>query len=241
MVTFCGVSKTYETDAGPVLALRPTDLEIQRGEFVAVMGASGSGKSTLLQLMGCLDQPSGGVYRLNGQPVHALSPNQRAAVRSENIGFVFQNYNLLPRTTALENIERALWCDKRSQKSARSVAERARQCLEWVNLPAHGHHFPSQLSGGQQQRVAIARALANAPSLILADEPTGNLDSVAARGILALLKSVHAGGTTVVVVTHDPEVAAQAERILTLRDGVVVSDQTLPRRGSGVAGEDRSA
>jgi putative ABC transport system ATP-binding protein len=162
-------------------------------------------------------------------------------VRSENIGFVFQNYNLLPRTTALENIERALWCDKRSQKSARSVAERARQCLEWVNLPAHGHHFPSQLSGGQQQRVAIARALANAPSLILADEPTGNLDSVAARGILALLKSVHAGGTTVVVVTHDPEVAAQAERILTLRDGVVVSDQTLPRRGSGVAGEDRSA
>jgi putative ABC transport system ATP-binding protein len=148
MVTFCGVSKTYQTDAGPVPALRPTDLEIQRGEFVAVMGASGSGKSTLLQLMGCLDQPSGGVYRLNGQPVHALSPNQMAAVRSENIGFVFQNYNLLPRTTALENIERALWCDKRTRKNARSVAERARQCLEWVNLPGHGHHFPSQLSGG---------------------------------------------------------------------------------------------
>jgi len=200
-------------------------LEIQKGEFVAIMGASGSGKSTLLQLIGCLDKPSQGVYLLNDNPVHNLGINQMAAVRSENIGFVFQNFNLLPRTTALENIERAIWCDKRTKKTISDVNVQAKRCLAQVHLTEHGHHFPFQLSGGQQQRVAIARAMANSPSLILADEPTGNLDSASAQGVLDLLCSLNFAGTTIVVVTHDSNVAEYAHRIIKLRDGVIVSDE----------------
>ncbi|HHY39397.1 MAG TPA: ABC transporter ATP-binding protein [Clostridia bacterium] len=207
-----------------VEALRGVTLEIARGEFVAVVGPSGSGKSTLMHLLGCLDTPTRGSYYLDGSLVSGLNSDDLARIRSRTIGFVFQGFNLLPRLTALENVELPL-VYQGVNPTARRL--KARECLEEVGLSDRANHLPSQLSGGQQQRVAIARALAGDASLILADEPTGNLDRRSGREILDLFSRLHRAGRTIVVVTHDMEVAARAHRLLRLQDGLLVGDERV--------------
>ena len=213
--------KTYGAGDQAVHALDGVSLDIQAGEFVAIMGASGSGKSTLLNVLGCLDRPDTGEYRLAGEPVQDLSPDRLAEVRNRRIGFVFQQFNLLPRTSAQENVELPLVYGGVPAPERR---ERALAALAQVGLAERAHHTPSQLSGGQQQRVAIARALVNQPSLILADEPTGALDSRTSDEVMQLLAGLHAGGITVVMVTHESDIAAWAQRRLVFRDGRVVED-----------------
>jgi putative ABC transport system ATP-binding protein len=203
------------------VALDGVDLDVERGEFVAVMGASGSGKSTLLHVLGCLDRPDGGGYHLAGRDVAELSADEQASLRNREIGFVFQSFNLVPRTSALENVELPLVYGGVPPREQR---ERARAALRSVGLEGREQHLPSQLSGGQQQRVAIARALVNGPSLLLADEPTGNLDSRTSREILALFQRLHRSGLTIVMVTHEADVAAHAGRVVTFRDGRILSD-----------------
>lgn len=221
LVAVSGLTKTYLVGQTAVPALRCVSLAIDRREFVAVMGSSGSGKSTLMNLLGCLDAPSSGTYHLAGQDVLRLSSNKLAAVRNTSIGFVFQQFNLLARASALENVELPMvyaglgWGKRR---------RRAREALALVGLSEREHHRPSQLSGGQQQRVAIARALVNKPLLLLADEPTGALDSVTSDEIMAALVRLNEGGLTVIVVTHDAEVARYARRLIHFKDGRVVSD-----------------
>ena len=216
------VSRSYKLGEVEVQALRDVSVDIDAGEFVAVMGASGSGKSTFMNIIGCLDQPTGGVYRLGGEPVSRLSVDRRAAIRNRQIGFVFQNFNLLARTTALENVELPL------VYAGVPVAEqeaRARAMLVAVGLAGREAHLASQLSGGQQQRVAIARALVNGPSLLLADEPTGNLDTQSSVEILELFTRLHRDERiTIVLVTHEPDIAEYAERRLVFRDGRLISD-----------------
>jgi putative ABC transport system ATP-binding protein len=202
-------------------ALRGVDLAIEVGEFTAVMGASGSGKSTLMNLLGCLDRPTRGRYLLDGQDVSGLTQDALAAIRNRTIGFVFQNFNLLSRTSAVENVELPLLY---AGVPAAERHARAREALERVGLAGRAHHHPSQLSGGQQQRVAIARALVNRPRLLLADEPTGNLDSRTSVEVMALLQELGRGGITVVLVTHEPDIAEHSSRVLVMRDGQVRSD-----------------
>ena len=212
-----GVHKHYALDGVRIHALRGVDLVVAQGEFLAIMGPSGAGKSTLMHLIGCLDLPDAGRYWLNGMEVTALNEDALARIRNRTVGFVFQNFNLLPRTSALENVETPLLYPgvPRAERH-----RRARNLLERVGLGDRLHHHPSQLSGGEQQRVAIARALVTRPSLILADEPTGNLDSATSGEILALLTELHRReGVTVLLITHAAEVAAHAQRVLTLRDG----------------------
>jgi putative ABC transport system ATP-binding protein len=216
------LTKTYVVGQTEVPALRGVSLAIDRGEFVAVMGSSGSGKSTLMNLLGCLDAPSSGTYHLAGQDVLRLPSNKLAAVRNTSIGFVFQQFNLLARATALENVELPMVYAGRGWRERR---RRARDVLAQVGLSGREHHRPSQLSGGQQQRVAIARALVNQPLLLLADEPTGALDSVTSAEIMAALVRLNEGGLTVVLVTHDADVARHARRVIHLKDGRVVSDE----------------
>jgi putative ABC transport system ATP-binding protein len=204
-----------------VHALKNVSLQIEPGEFVAIMGASGSGKSTLMNILGCLDQPSSGRYLLAGEAVQAMSPNQLASTRNRRIGFVFQQFNLLPRTTALENVELPLVYA--GVKSAHRL-QMARRALDTVGLSERALHTPSELSGGQQQRVAIARALVNQPQLILADEPTGALDSETSKDIMTLLAELNRQGMTVVLVTHEADIAAWAQRRLVFRDGRMVDD-----------------
>jgi ABC-type lipoprotein export system ATPase subunit len=222
------LSRTYQRgDGTPVTALRDITLTIADNEFVVVRGSSGSGKSSLLNILGCLDTPTSGSYRLGGEDVSGYSEDQRSRVRSRRIGFVFQSFNLLPRTTALENVEvPALYADAPVDRG------RARSLLERVGLGSRAHHFVSELSGGEQQRVAIARALMNGPPLLLADEPTGNLDSTVGDSIMDLLTELHAEGRTIVLVTHDEHVASYARREIVIRDGVVASDrpQAAPGR-----------
>ena len=214
--------KVYHLGDVEVRALRGVSLDIRRGELLAIMGASGSGKSTCMNLIGCLDQPTRGTYRLGDVDVATLSVNERAAIRSQRIGFVFQNFNLLGRSTALENV--ALPMIYANVPFAEQV-RRARELLEAVGLHGREQHMPSQLSGGQQQRVAIARALANGPSLLLADEPTGNLDTQSSTEIMELfLRLRRERHLTIVVVTHEPHIADYTERIVTFRDGRIVSD-----------------
>lgn len=217
------VEKRYESGPEVVWALRGVDLRIQRGEFVAIVGASGSGKSTLMNILGCLDRPSHGRYRLAGVDVGARSPDERALIRNRLIGFVFQGFNLLSRTTALENVELPLlYRGSRSRERRRAALE----ALAAVGLLDRARHTPSQLSGGQQQRVAIARALVTNPPLLLADEPTGNLDTKTSYELMALLQDlVRVKGITLVLVTHEADIAACAGRILTVRDGVIEHDQ----------------
>jgi putative ABC transport system ATP-binding protein len=205
-----------------ILALRGVTLEIHRNEYVAVMGPSGSGKSTMMNVLGCLDTPSAGEYWLNGEEVSRLSDDELARVRNREIGFVFQTFNLLPRATALHNVELPLVY---AGVRARERRERAVAALKRVGLGERMDHRPNELSGGQRQRVAIARALVNQPSILLADEPTGNLDSVTSDEIMGVFGSLHAAGQTVIMVTHEPDIAARAERRIVLRDGRVESDE----------------
>jgi putative ABC transport system ATP-binding protein len=222
LIEIDNVWKIYELGDVSVTALADVSLEIARGEFTAIMGASGSGKSTLMNLIGCLDRPTRGCYRLDGADVSTLTSDQRAEIRNKKIGFVFQSFNLIARTSALENVELPLFYGDLPLADQRS---RARQALAAVGLADREHHAPSQLSGGQQQRVAIARALVNRPSLILADEPTGNLDTKTSIEILGVFRQLNKSqGITVVLVTHEPDIASYAERIVTFRDGRVMSD-----------------
>ncbi|MEW6270979.1 MAG: ABC transporter ATP-binding protein [Thermodesulfobacteriota bacterium] len=216
------LTRVYQAGDVAVHALRGIDLAIDAGEYVAIMGPSGCGKSTLMNLLGCLDSPTSGSYELLGRDVSRLSPDELATVRNRTLGFVFQDFNLLPRTTALENVELPLLY---SDVPPREQHVRARAALARVGLAGREASTPNQLSGGQQQRVAIARALVTEPAVLLADEPTGNLDSQTSVEILALLRELHARGLTIVTVTHDNEVGAQAERLLLMRDGQVVEDR----------------
>jgi len=222
------VYKTYHLGEVDVPVLRGVSLEIERGEMVALMGASGSGKTTLMNILGCLDRPSSGRYSLDGHAIESLSSDQRALVRNDKIGFCFQNFNLLPRTNALENVVMPL-SYRSVDLSEREADARARQLLDRVGLGDRLHHEPSQLSGGQQQRVAIARALINNPPLLLADEPTGALDSKTAEEILRLFQQLNEEeGITVVLVTHDAEVAGHCKRVIRIRDGRIESGGHAP-------------
>jgi len=221
MIEAENISKTYSRgEAGTVGALQAISFQIGPGEFVAVRGASGSGKSTLLNIVGCLDQPSSGSYRLDGEDVATYGDKELSRIRNAKIGFIFQSFNLLPRTTALENVEIPMvYGDDHVDR------RRALSALERVGLAARAHHFATQLSGGEQQRVAIARALINSPALILADEPTGNLDATSGREIMRLLEDLHNEGRTILLVTHDDAIAASASREIQLRDGKIISDR----------------
>ena len=216
------LAREYQMGEERILALRGVTLDIRRNEYVAIMGPSGSGKSTMMNLLGCLDTPTGGEYWLNGQEVSRLSDDQLARVRNREIGFVFQTFNLLPRATALHNVELPLVY---AGGRGRERRERAATALARVGLEHRMEHRPNELSGGQRQRVAIARALVNDPSILLADEPTGNLDSVTSEEIMRVFGDLHAAGQTVIMVTHEPDIAAHAERVVVLRDGRVESDR----------------
>jgi putative ABC transport system ATP-binding protein len=220
------IVKTYSIGEIQVHALRGVSVTVDRGDFVAIMGASGSGKSTMMNIIGCLDVPSQGWYWLDGVDVRKLDETSLSQVRSRKIGFVFQSFNLIARTSALANVELPL---SYMGVKARERRERALAALESVGLSDRAAHVPNELSGGQQQRVAVARAIVTNPALILADEPTGNLDSVASRDVMDIFSSVHQAGRTVVVITHEEEVAARAHRVIRLRDGQVVSDTTNDR------------
>jgi putative ABC transport system ATP-binding protein len=213
--------KTYVMGEEEIHALRGVSIQIERGEYVAIMGPSGSGKSTLMNLIGCLDTPTKGSYLLNGKEVASMNDDELARIRNEEIGFVFQTFNLLPRATALHNVELPLIYAGLSSKDRQ---ERARQALEKVELTARSAHRPNELSGGQRQRVAIARALVNNPSILLADEPTGNLDSKTGNEIMNVFERLHAGGNTIVLVTHEADIAAYAHRVISIRDGQVEKD-----------------
>ena len=215
------IIRDFKLGQETVHVLKGIDLDIKRGEYVAIMGPSGSGKSTLMNLLGCLDTPTAGSYILNGNDVSEMSDDELAEIRNTEIGFVFQTFNLLPRTTALDNVALPMIYAGKSKKDRE---ERASQVLTDVGLADRMDHKPNQLSGGQRQRVAVGRALVNKPSIILADEPTGNLDSKTGTEIMALFDEIHKSGNTVIMVTHEEEIAAHAKRVIRLRDGIVESD-----------------
>jgi putative ABC transport system ATP-binding protein len=221
VITLEGITKIYRTGEVEVAALKGISLHIPEGEFVAIMGPSGSGKSTLMNLIGCLDQPSSGRYILDGYDVSALTDDQLAWIRNRKIGFVFQSYNLIPRASAMHNVEMPLiYAGDNVQRRERAMA-----ALESVGLLERAGHLPSELSGGQQQRVAVARALVTDPAILLADEPTGNLDSESSIEIMKLLRDLNQQGRTIVLITHEPDIAAFAQRVVSVRDGVIVSDE----------------
>ena len=218
------LAKVYEMGSEQVHALRGVDLEIRKGEYVAIMGPSGSGKSTLMNLIGCLDSPSSGRYWLAGRLVSDLDDDELAYIRNKEIGFVFQTFNLLPRATALHNVELPLIYNGTPGEER---IEKAKKALERVDLMDRMHHKPNELSGGQRQRVAIARALVNSPSIVLADEPTGNLDSKTGNEIMLLFQNLHAQGNTIILVTHEHDIAQHAHRIIHLHDGKIASDEAV--------------
>jgi putative ABC transport system ATP-binding protein len=218
LISLRGVRKTFALGGAPVHALQGVDLDIARGEYVGVMGPSGSGKTTLMDILGFLSRPSAGQYAFDGRGVDALAEDELAVLRGERIGFVFQSFNLLPRLTALENVALPLLYRR---VAARERRRRAAEMLDRVGLTARGEHRPSEMSGGERQRVAIARALVNRPAVVLADEPTGALDSTTGEAILALIERLHRDGQTIVMVTHDPRIGERVQRIVRLRDGRV--------------------
>ena len=222
------LTKTFQMGDVAVNALRGIDLSVQSGEFVPIMGSSGSGKSTLMNLIGCLDQPTSGEYFLDGKNVNVLSKNEYADLRNQKIGFVFQGFNLLPRTSALENVELPLFYDR--TKRINNQKQAAIEALEQVGLGDRIDHEPSQLSGGQQQRVAIARALVTKPSIILADEPTGNLDTKTSIDVMTLFQDLNNQGITIILVTHEQDIAKYAKRIVNMRDGLIRQDSPVENR-----------
>jgi putative ABC transport system ATP-binding protein len=224
------IHKIYESGEVPVHAVRGVSLDIARGEFVALMGASGSGKSTLMNMLGCLDRPTKGTYLLDGIDIEKLDRNELADLRNQKLGFVFQGFNLLSRTTALENVELPMLYGRHRKLSARQIRDRAMHCLDIVGLSNRSDHFPNQLSGGQQQRVAIARGLVNEPQVLLADEPTGNLDSRTSVEVMGVFQKLNDEGITIVMVTHELDIASYCKRNLILRDGVVVRDEPTQDR-----------
>lgn len=223
-----GLKKVYGAGDAEVVALHGVDIKIQTGEFVAIMGPSGSGKSTLMNILACLDRPTEGQYILDGEDVSEYNRNELAIIRSQKLGFVFQSFNLLSRTTALDNVMLPTIYRRENRVSPVERRELAEAALESVGLADRMHHLPSELSGGQQQRVAIARALINDPIVVLADEPTGNLDTKSSEEILELLHDLHDRGRTIVMVTHEPDIARHTERILMIRDGTLFSDEKNP-------------
>ena len=234
VVRLSDVHKTYRTGEMEVRAVRGVSLEIQRGEFVALMGASGSGKSTLMNILGCLDRPTAGRYVLDESDVSALNRDQLADIRNNKIGFVFQNFNLLPRTSARENVELPLLYGRRGLTNAQ-LREKADAVLASVGLEGREDHHPSQLSGGQQQRVAIARALINDPEVVLADEPTGNLDSRTSIEIMGIFQQLNKRGITIIMVTHEQDIAAYARRNVMMRDGLILNDHPVSQRFDAAA------
>jgi len=221
-IRLTGIKKIYKIGGEELAALNGIDLNIHQGEFAALMGPSGSGKSTLMNILGCLDRPTVGSYKLDGEEVAGLSDDQLAVTRNKKIGFVFQNFNLLSRITALENVALPLVY---AGVGKRDRLERARQCLRAVGLEDRADHQPNELSGGQRQRVAIARALVNEPHIIMADEPTGNLDTKSTKDIMGIFEAMHREGRTIILVTHEPEIAACASRQLLVRDGKITRDE----------------
>lgn len=221
MIRITNLSKTYKMKSGEVSALRNINLHVRRGEFLAIVGASGSGKSTLMNMLGCLDKPTSGEYFLNGRDVLSLSKPRLADIRNREIGFIFQGFNLLEKMTAIENVELPLMYAKVPQSKRRGIALDA---LRQVGLAERLSHRPGELSGGQQQRVAIARAITQKPSVILADEPTGNLDNKSGSEILKILSGLHTGGATIVLITHDINVAKRAQRVIEISDGRIVDN-----------------
>jgi len=226
LISTRGLTKVYQMGEFEVHALRGIDLDIARGEFIAIMGASGSGKTTYMNLLGCLDRPTAGSYELDGIAVHEMSSEQLTKVRNEKIGYVFQSFYLLPRTTALENVELPLLYTRNIGHKER--INQAMEALDVVGIKDRARHFPNQLSGGQQQRVAIARAIVNNPVFLLADEPTGNLDTRTSVEVMVLFQKLHAQGMTVILVTHEHDISRYANRIITFRDGMIISDKPNP-------------
>ncbi len=222
--------KTYRMGETEVRALRGVTFQADAGEFLAVMGPSGSGKSTLMNIIGCLDRPTSGRYILDGVDVSTLNRDQRAEIRNDKIGFVFQNFNLLPRTSAIENVELPLVYSSKHNLSNAEMRMRALKSLERVGLKGWENHAPSQLSGGQQQRVAIARSLVNEPAILLADEPTGNLDTQTSEQVMAIFQRLNDEGITILLITHENDIAPHARRVIQMRDGIVVSDQPVTER-----------
>ncbi|MCS0588141.1 ABC transporter ATP-binding protein [Massilia norwichensis] len=227
MIRLQGITKKYRMGDQIVRALQGVDLQIERNEMVAFIGASGSGKSTMMNIVGCLDRPSSGEYWLNGREVATMSGDDLARVRNQEIGFIFQSFHLLPRASAIDNVAQPLIYRGVPLRERLALATEA---LRRVGLGERMHHRPNELSGGQRQRVAIARALVGKPSILLADEPTGNLDSATSLDIMNLIRELHAGGQTVVIVTHEPEIAEQCQRVVRLRDGRVMSDTLVAER-----------
>ncbi|KAB3532428.1 ABC transporter ATP-binding protein [Alkaliphilus pronyensis] len=221
MIEIKNLTKTYKNGSIAVTALREVNLNIEEGEFVGIMGPSGSGKSTFMNIIGCLDRPTSGTYILDDKAIAKMSDNELAEVRNQKIGFVFQSFNLLPRTSALKNVELPMIYAKLSSKERR---KRALEALDWVGLGDRVHHNPNELSGGQKQRVAIARALVNNPSIILADEPTGNLDTKSGNEVMGIFKKLNNEGVTIILVTHEADIAQQTKRVVTFKDGEIIKD-----------------